>query len=145
MKIFCDTSVLVAACLAEHPRHAPAWSVLLRLKEGQDQGFVAAHSLVEAYSVLTRLPGGNRVPGIMVWELLTQNVLATCGLVALTGREYAARLKQFALAGVEGGRVYDGLILAAAEKAEVDRVYTLNLKHFLELASPTMKNRLASP
>jgi hypothetical protein len=35
--------------------------VVERVKAGQDEGFVAAHSLAEAYAVLTRLPGGNQV------------------------------------------------------------------------------------
>ena len=59
MKVFCDTNVLVAAFLQGHPYHSSARPVIERVKARADQGFVAAHSVAEAYAVLTRLPGGN--------------------------------------------------------------------------------------
>lgn len=61
MKVFCDTNVLVAAFLHGHPHHQSARPVVERVKAGQDQGFVATHSLAEIYAVLTRLPGGDQV------------------------------------------------------------------------------------
>lgn len=145
MKVFFDTSVMIAACLGEHPDHERARGVLVRIKEGRDEGYVAGHSLAEAYSVMTRLPGGQRVAGAVVWELLWRNVVATCTLVALSGKEYGACIKEAALGGVEGGRVYDALILAAARKAEAQRIYTLNLKHFVALAPPELKSRVLAP
>lgn len=145
MKIFCDTSVLVAACLGDHPHHEPARRVLLRVQKGTDLGTVAGHSLAEAYSVLTRLPGASRVPGALVWELLARNVVGPFTVVTLSGKDYAKCLKDLALHGIEGGRVYDGLILAAAEKAGAQRIYTFNVGHFQALASASLRARVTAP
>ena len=56
MKIFLDTSVLVAAVLEQHGDHARAFAILERVQQGKDEGVVAAHSLAETYAILTRLP-----------------------------------------------------------------------------------------
>ena len=53
MKVFFDTSVLVASVVGEHPGHARAVGVARRAAAGQDQGYVAARGLAEAYAVLT--------------------------------------------------------------------------------------------
>ena len=145
MKVFCDTSILVAACLGDHPHHARARSVLLRVRDGTDEGVVAGHSLAETYAVLTRLPGAGKVPGSLVWELLARNVVDLFTLVHLSGKEYADWLKALALRGVEGGRVYDALILAAAEKSKVERIYTFNTNHFRALASARLQDLVVSP
>lgn len=145
MRVFCDTSVLVAACLGEHPHHERAWRTLVRVKEGADEGAVAGHSLAETYSVLTRLPGASRVPGALVWELLARNVVLPFTVVTLSGKEYVKCLKQLALQGIEGGRVYDGLILAAAEKAGAQQIYTFNVSHFQALAPPLLRERVTAP
>lgn len=145
MKIFCDTSVLVAACLGEHPHHPRARNVLARVKEGKDDGVVAGHSLAEAYSVLTRLPGASRVPGMLVWEILERNVTTPFTVMALTGTEYVKAIKALALQAVEGGRLYDALILAVAEKSQAERIYTFNLSHFQELASSSFRERIMAP
>ena len=70
MKVFCDTNVLVAAFLRGHPHHNAARPVVERVEVGQDDGSVAAHSLAEAYAVLTRLPGRSQVAPGMAWQLI---------------------------------------------------------------------------
>jgi len=119
--------------------------MLVRVKKGADEGVVASHSLAETYAVLTRLPGSSRLPGALVWELLSRNVVDLFTLVHLSGKEYADCLKDLALRGVEGGRVYDALILAAAEKSKAERIYTFNVKHFQGLASPPLQDLVVSP
>lgn len=42
MRIFLDTSVLVAACLSKHPHHARARPVLERVSSGKDVGLISA-------------------------------------------------------------------------------------------------------
>ena len=109
MKVFCDTNVLVAAFLQSHPHHNTARPLVERVKAGKDQGFVANHSLAEAYAVLTRLPGGNQVAPTIAWQLITENVLKDFTVVSLTAKEYADTLASAAQNGVEGGRTYDAL------------------------------------
>src|SRR3954453_709790 len=109
MKVFCDTNVLVAAFLQSHPHHNAARPVVERVKAGQDEGFVAAHSLAEAYAVLTRLPGGNQAPPTVAWQLISENVLKDFTIVSLTSKEYQETLAEAASNGVKGGKTYDAL------------------------------------
>jgi predicted nucleic acid-binding protein len=45
MKIFFDTSVLVAASEQDHPHYRQAWAALRRVSAGSDQGFMSVRSI----------------------------------------------------------------------------------------------------
>jgi predicted nucleic acid-binding protein len=145
MKVFCDTNVFVAAFLQSHPHHNTARPVVERVKAGQDQGFVAAHSLAELYAVLTRLPGGDQVAPTVAWQLISENVLKSFTVVGLTSKEYASTLQKAAANGVEGGKTYDALLLSAAAKSGAERIYTTNARHFQSLAESRLRERIAVP
>jgi predicted nucleic acid-binding protein len=145
MKVFCDTNVLIAAFLQNHPHHEEARPVLERIKAGKDTGFVAAHSLAEAYAVLTRLPGESRVATTVAWQLISQNVVKDFSLIALTAREYSDTIATASVDGVEGGRTYDALILKAAAKSGAEKIYTLNARDFQKLASEDLRPKIAAP
>jgi predicted nucleic acid-binding protein len=145
MKIFCDTNVLIAAFLANHPQHNSARPVVTRVKAGQDEGFIAAHSLAEVYAVLTRLPGANQVPPLVAWKLISENLLQDFSIVNLTAKEYANALEDAADKGIEGGKTYDALLLAAAAKVTADRIYTVNVRHFQSLAEPALRSHIVAP
>jgi len=51
MRVFFDTSVLVAAFVAAHDQHAPARAAVQRVAAGRDDGVTAAHTLAELYAV----------------------------------------------------------------------------------------------
>jgi toxin FitB len=145
MKVFCDTNVIIAAFLQNHPHHESARPILERVKTGKDTGFVAAQSLAEVYAVLTRLPGESRLAPAIAWQLLTENVLRDFVIVTLTGKEYADTLATASLGGVEGGRTYDALLLKAAAKSEAERTYTLNARDFQMLANESLRSKVTSP
>jgi predicted nucleic acid-binding protein len=145
MKVFCDTNVLVAAFIQNHPHHNSARPVIERVKAKQDEGFVATHSLAESYAVLTRLPGGAQVAPSVAWQLISENVVKSFTLVGLTAKEYAETLESAAADGVEGGRTYDALLLAAAAKSGADRIYTTNVRHFQSLATDALRGRIVAP
>jgi len=145
MKVFCDTNVLVAAFLQSHPQHHAARPLVERVKADKDQGFVAAHSLAEAYAVLTRLPGADQVAPTIAWQLIAENVLKDFTIVSLTAKEYADTIEKAAMAGVEGDKTYDALLLAAAVKSGAERIYTGNLRHFQALAEEDLRKKIVSP
>ena len=145
MRIFCDTSVLVAAFVTGHPHYARALPLIERVKAGSDDGFIAAHSLAETYAVLTRLPAANRVPSGIAWQLISENLLKGFSVVALTQKEYGTTLERAASEGIEGGRIYDALLIAAAAKASVERIYTFNVGHFQDLAEDALRERIVAP
>ena len=144
MKIFCDTSVLVASFVREHGHHERAMSVIRRVLAGDDVGVVSAHSLAETYAVLTTLPVLPRIGPDSAQRLVEENVAAHFEVVALTAREYAALLRTLAQRGVVGGAVYDAVILGAAAKAQVERIYTFNVADFRRL-SADLRDRIVAP
>jgi predicted nucleic acid-binding protein len=145
MKIFCDTNVVIAAFLTSHPHHHAARPVVERVRAKTDAGFVAAHSLAEAYAVLTRLPGANYVAPAAAWQLISENIIQHFSIAALAARDYSEVLERAAYGGVEGGRVYDALLLAAAAKSGAERIYTFNIGHFQNLADEDLRRRIVAP
>jgi predicted nucleic acid-binding protein len=145
MKVFCDTNVLIAAFLTNHPHHHAARPVLERIQAGRDEGWVAAHSLAECYAVLTRLPGANQVPSGTAWQLISENTVELFSVVSLGAKEYAATLEAAAAKNIEGGTIYDALLLTAASKSGAERIYTFKTSHFQRLADDVLRNRIISP
>jgi predicted nucleic acid-binding protein len=119
--------------------------VIERVKSGADEGFLAAHSLAESYAVLTRLAGGNQLAPSMAWQLISENTVKNFSLITLSAKEYTGTLAKAAAEGVVGGRIYDALILAAAAKNGVERVYTFNVVHFQSLAGDELRKRIVAP
>ena len=104
MTATCDTSVLVPALASWHPHHEAALAVVTGRVD-----LLVAHALLEAYSVLTRLPAPHRftpqVAGVLV-DGLARRVIQVSNPHSLIAR--------MAGAGLGGGAVYDALIGATA-------------------------------
>jgi hypothetical protein len=115
------------------------------VQAGQEQGFVAAHSLAEMYAILTKLPPPFRHSPEQALLSIEDNILKHFRISSLAGDEYAALIREAAGAGIQGGTVYDAVLLQSADKARVDRIYTLNLKHFLAVAPEALKSRISLP
>ena len=133
MKVLFDTSVLVAGLVEGHPRHERAFPWLSRAKSQEVQLCVASHTLAELYAVLSSLPLKPRIPPGIAWRLIHENIEPVAKLVSLTPVEYGAVIKRLSERGLAGGIVYDALILKAAQKAKVEQVLTLNMKHFKKI------------
>lgn len=145
MKIFLDTNVLIAACLAEHEHHDRALPWMQTVHERKAAGFVSAHSLLEVYSTLTRLPRSPRMHPLQAVSLVEENVARHFTQIALSAREYLELINQLGKAGTAGGQVYDALHLACAKKSGAERVFTFNLGHFRNLADGELRSRIVGP
>ncbi|MGB3614610.1 MAG: PIN domain-containing protein [Elainellaceae cyanobacterium] len=133
MKVLFDTSVIVAASLPQHPRHAPCFAQLQAARTDQVQGYLSTHSLAEIYSVLTRMPSKPRMSPQDV-RLLIDHQLQYLEAVLLEPANYRAAIAQMSELNLPGGGIFDALIAQAALKAGVDRLLTLNPKHFTRLS-----------
>lgn len=97
---------MIAALTTWHEQHEPAAQALAPVTA------LPAHVLLEAFSVLTRLPSGLAVPA----------TLAATQIARRFGRaplhlgtvERASLLERLALAGVVGGAANDGLVALEA-------------------------------
>jgi predicted nucleic acid-binding protein len=144
MRVLIDTSCVVAAVLSWHEDHAATVEDLRRRPRRGDKLVLAAHTLVESYAVLTRLPANRRLEAQEAWTLLRAN-WSRAELVGLTPAEHWALLENAAEARIEGGQSYDALIAACARKAGVDLLLTWNLSHFARLAGPFRVSRPGQP
>jgi len=130
MKVFFDTSVLVAAALKQHPHHRRSLAAIA--ETDRQTACCGAHSLAELYSVLTRLPGNDRLGGDQAL-LVLDGVEQKMEVISLTAREYSAAINESSAAGVLGGRIYDALLAECALKARATRILTWNVAHFRSL------------
>jgi len=141
MKVFFDTSVLVAAFLEDHEHHARSFAAFV--KADKKHACCAAHSLAELYSTLTRLPGKFRLSGEQAL-LFVDSVEERLEIVSLNAQEYHLALIDAAKAGVVGGMTYDALLARCALKARATEIYTWNVTHFQRLGSGIAR-RVTSP
>ncbi|MDR3359644.1 MAG: PIN domain-containing protein [Bifidobacteriaceae bacterium] len=101
-----DTSVSVPLCLASHPLN----DALSEWAKGKDIR-LTAHSLAEAYAVLTRLPGGARLAPEHAASILEDGFGPA---LAIDPRTAVSVHRRLAEAGIAGGAVFDALIALTA-------------------------------
>jgi predicted nucleic acid-binding protein len=107
------------------------------------RGVLAAHTLAETYSVLTRMPHRPHISPATAWRAIERN-LPHFEVIALSVEEYRQAIQDLAALGIGGGPTYDALIAAVARKADVDLLLTLNTSHFLRVA-PDLAARIQEP
>ena len=144
MRALFDTSILVAALVRSHQRHADALPWLVRAQRGEVELVLAAHTLAELHATLTALPVKPRISPETAERLREDNLPETTEIVALTVDDYHAVLRTLVERGLSGGVVYDALIARVAKNARVDRLVTLNGRHF-QRAWPEGLERIISP
>jgi uncharacterized protein with PIN domain len=106
-----DTSAAIALV---HDRN-PAHERVLELTQDRVLG-LAGHAAIEAYSVLTRMPGAARVSPDRAREIIERSFPAFAPLSTASAK---TAITTFVDAGIAGGSVYDGLVGLAARDAAV--------------------------
>lgn len=105
-----------------------------RLDRGEKL-LVPAPGLVEAYSVLTRLPPPFRIAPSSAGALLEANFMsAPAEVAALSASEYEGLIGSAAQQNVSGGAAYDAVIVACALAAKADVLLTFNRRQFEHIA-----------
>ena len=127
MRIFFDTSVLVAAVLEDHEHYERSFTVFSAAK--RSSAFCAAHNLAEVYATLTRYPGKDRLTAEQALISL-EKIEERLTITALEASEYVAAIRKCAFRGIVGGTLYDDLIASSALKARAEVLYTWNTAHF---------------
>jgi len=130
---FVDTSCIIAAVCGWHGHHVVAAAEIERRLGAGERLETAAHSVVEAYAVLTRLPAPHRLSPSDALALLDANFLGRTRVVALDGDGYRALLRRAGKEGIVGGRTYDAVIAQCALEAKAATLLTFNAKHFADL------------
>ena len=129
MKVYLDSSVLVAALVEDEPSHENCLELLRR------KGIVAwTHALAETFATLTGGRLGIRVPPGIASQLIAESLLPRLQLVELSAADMIEAIDGSASAGMRGGSIFDFLHLTAARKSTAKSLYTLNVRHFAALA-----------
>ncbi|MBE3128243.1 MAG: PIN domain-containing protein [Actinobacteria bacterium] len=144
MKIFFDTSVLVAAVVNAHPKHANCLPWLQKVKKKEIEGIISVHSLIEIYSILTKLPLSPRINPALALNLIKENILEDFELVTYGKKDYINLLDELSRGNIAGGASYDGLILNAAKKVTADKILTLNVNDFIRVC-PQLVRIISEP
>ena len=101
---------MIAALSAWHEQHEQAAEAL------QSVTALPAHVVIEAFSVLTRLPSGLAVAPAAAADVLARRFSQPP--LCLDATERSRVLERFAGAGVYGGASYDGLVALEAAAHE---------------------------
>ena len=130
MKVFFDTSVLVAAFVPAHPRHERAFDRFRRARSGRNRLLTSAHNLAELYSVLTTLPLSPRLAPAAAARIIRENLEAHAEITSLTVADYRAVVHDLGEASLAGGIIYDALACRAAIRAGAEVILTFNPRDF---------------
>ncbi len=144
MKLFCDTSVLVAGCVRRHPHFPRARAVIEAVVQRRDEGVISCHSLAETYSALTSLPLVPRLLPAEAERIIGTNIRPHFRLIPVTAAMYEKAVGACVRQSLPDGKVYDALLLECARKAKGDRIYTFNVADFVKLA-PDLAGSITAP
>jgi predicted nucleic acid-binding protein len=141
VKVFLDTSVLIAANDIDHERYAESRPLLAAATP--ENCACGVHSLAETYANLSIVKGGRRQRPETAFRLVEQ-IAGRMMVVALEPEEYLTAIRDAAKLRISGGTIYDALLLRCARKVDAQRIYTWNVRHF-ELVAPDLAGRILTP
>ncbi len=106
---------------------------------------MCAHSIAEVYAALTRLPVQPRIHPLEAVRIISDNVLPHFEVVPLDKTDYLKALNAMGSGGWIGAKIYDVLLLRCAARCAVERIYTLNLAEFKQLAPAGLQEKVCAP
>jgi predicted nucleic acid-binding protein len=127
-----DTSVVVAAVLPWHQDHERARVAVDEALAGTTV-VLPSRTLIESYSVLTRLPSPHRLSPVDANAVLEGTFRDHARIVNLPEHAFWRLLEELCEAEVAGGATFDAEVVAAALDAGATSILTLNRRDFERL------------
>lgn len=130
MKIYFDSSALIAGMVAEEIHHERAADALSDSKDG----FTCNHALSEVFATLT---GGRltlQLSPSEAAELIDNNVVDRLAILDLSAADYRKAIADCQRVGARGGGIFDMLHLQAARRGKAECIFTVNVRHFQTFA-----------
>lgn len=131
MTVYIDSSVLVAGVSLVHTRHPECLVWLDDIVEGRVNAICHGHMVLEAYSVLTGSPVPLKTSPANA-QAVIDHYLQSIELVEDSPFQFEV-VQSAVERSVTGGTIHDLRHVLVAEQKDVDRVLTLNEKHFRRL------------
>jgi predicted nucleic acid-binding protein len=132
LRVFIDTSVLLAGLIDLGPQSAAAQSLMHSIAERQvPDAATAWHCCLEFFSVSTRLPPEFRLTPLEAVHLLDHEVFDRMSVHDLPSAARVGLLAAAVQDGIAGGRIYDAHIAEVARASGAGVVITDNRRHFM--------------
>jgi predicted nucleic acid-binding protein len=130
-----DTNCLVAILSEWHPHHKDSVGALLEISKQRDNELVlAAHTLFECFSVLTRMPKPHRIEPEAA-RIAIGDAFGPARRAVPDLELYDAILEACVASGFAGGLAYDALIAHTVHRHGATHLITWNTRH-LERVAP---------
>lgn len=140
-RVALDTSVVVAALVAVHDRHAAARRFVGNALRGGAGVILPVPVLFEVYSVVTRMPSPWRLSADVAERVLRETFAELATVVALPSGDHAwTIMRDLARARLVGGIAHDAHVAACALEAGATELATFNRRDFgrLDLGGMTL-------
>ncbi len=125
-----DTNVIVAGLLTWHEHHRAAAAAIEAAIASTSPVLVPIPALLEAWSVMTRLPSPYRLAHQAAGELLQRTFRGQCRLVGLGEQEAWQLMDRLEQGGWIGKLTYDAHILMCAAAGGANELFTFNRRDF---------------
>lgn len=131
VKTLVDSSVIVAALVADDSGHVVASRWIADEQEAGTRLFISDHTLAEVYASITK----GRYDATKLSEREARDVIVAFiglfeGVIPTGPRDYLKAIDACVERGLRSGAVYDAIHLRAARRERIRRVVTFNGKHF---------------
>ena len=136
MNIGVDTSCLVPLVSSWHEHHEATLSTLETLKKQNNNLMVAAHAVLECFSVLTRLPERIRITPREASERLFENIAQNFQMIGVDPDTCWAAVRHLSYRDLSGGLIYDAIIAHSCASAGATILLTWDVQDFLRVAPP---------
>ena len=90
----------MAAFVNAHPKHANCLPWLQKVKKKEIESIISVHSLIEIYSILTKLPLSPRINPALALNLIKENILEDFELVTYGKKDYINLLDELSRGNV---------------------------------------------
>ncbi|HKQ40361.1 MAG TPA: type II toxin-antitoxin system VapC family toxin [Verrucomicrobiae bacterium] len=130
MKTYFDSSVLIAAMVAEEIHHERGVDALSDSKDG----FTCNHALSEVFATLTGGRLNLQLSPAEAAELIENNVANRLAILDLSTADYRKAIVDCQSVDARGGGIFDMLHLQAARRGKAARIFTINVRHFQTFA-----------
>ena len=129
-KIFLDTSVLITTFAEAHPNHKECFSILEKITDKKIEVLISSHTLLEFYSVFSKLPLKTRISPLEIKEVIERNIYPNFKIIYLEEKEHKEIISQITQLGLSGGIIYDLFHYMSARKAKANSILTYNSADF---------------
>jgi predicted nucleic acid-binding protein len=131
-----DTSCLVPLVSSWHEHHEATLSTLEALKMQNNNLIVAAHAVLECFSVLTRLPERIRITPREASDRLFENIAQNFQMVGVDPDTCWSAVRHLSYRDLRGGLIYDAIIAYSCASAGATILLTWDVQDFLRVAPP---------